>query len=352
MATFLQRFSQWGNQYLGPVVRQFRKEWQRLDEKPLASNVLNRSLWQAAVPSLNFYSLLFLSAVIATMGLLANSAATIIGAMIVAPLMGPIIGIAFGMVAENRRLFNRSSFSLLTGVILTVLTAMLISQVVGLRTLGSEITARINPTLLDLVVALAAGGAGAFAKSRRGIADALPGVAIAVALVPPLSVVGIGLGLAKRDVATGAVLLFLTNLVGIIFSGAMVFLWQRYGSFHRVRHGLLLAVSLLIFLGLPLGFSLGDLLLKENIRRSLQVLLSRKTITFSTTDIANLTIKRRGQLLQVNLVVEAPVGSISEQQVHLVQEFLQKELQKPLILRVRVVPIQEFAAPNFQLQER
>ncbi|MGB7441717.1 MAG: TIGR00341 family protein [Coleofasciculaceae cyanobacterium] len=319
-------------------------DWHWIVEKPVPIASLNRSLWKASVPSFRFYFLLALSGVISTLGLLAGSAATIIGAMIVAPLIGPITGIAYSMVLANRRLLRRSSFTLFTGTLMTIFTSMVIAYVIGLRTLNPEITARINPTLMDLGVALAAGAAGAFARSRRSIADALPGVAIAVALVPPLSVIGIGLANFEMKVATGAFILFLTNLTGIIFSGGLVLLCQRYGSLERARSGLAVSVLALSLLGAPLGFSLNNLLVEENVRRSVAQLISRRTVTFSKTDIRHIRVRPLGEGLMVELEVAAKENSISERQVSLVRDFLSEELKKPVNLNVRVIPVTMFEA--------
>ncbi|MBE9051429.1 TIGR00341 family protein [Nostocales cyanobacterium LEGE 11386] len=335
----------WGKEQFTQLKESNSGEWHWLAEKPMPVAGLNRSLWRGAVPSKNFYILLFLSGIISTVGLLANSAATIIGAMIVAPLMGPIIAIAYSMVMGNQRLLKRASFTLLTGVVLTVVTSMLIARIVGIRTFGPEIWGRVSPTLLDLAVALAAGAAGAYAKSRRHVADALPGVAIAVALVPPLSVMGIGIAMGSQSVTTGASLLFLANLIGIIFSGALVFLGQRYGSIERARQGLILSIGAIILLGLPLGFSLDNLLLKERTRRSIEYLLYRRTLTFASRDIRSIKVQRQEDSLIVELEVAAPIGAISENQVNMVRDFVQQSLKKPLTLNVRVIPIQEFTAP-------
>lgn len=105
------------------VLQKNSPDWKWLVEKPAPLPVLNRSLWTGAVPSVNFYSLLFLSGAIATLGLLANSAATIIGAMIIAPLMGPIIAIAYSVSMGNRLLLRRASFTLFTDIMLTVAIA-------------------------------------------------------------------------------------------------------------------------------------------------------------------------------------------------------------------------------------
>lgn len=321
--------------------------WHWLEDKqrPIAS--INRHLWRLSVPSLSFHFLLALSGIIATLGLLANSVAVIIGAMIVAPLMGPIIGVAYAMVAGNRRLLRRSLLTLLTGTVLTVAISSVTAYLVGLKTLSPEVLARVNPTSIDLGVALAAGAAGAFANSRRHIADALPGVAIAVALVPPLSVVGIGLALGEQRVAMGALLLFATNLTGIVFSGGVVFLFQRYGTLAKAKRGLLVSITLLSVLGLPLGFSLRNLLVKENVRRSIGELIRRRTVTFSGTDVRELRVSPQveGGGLRVELEVAAPLGSISDKQVRLVRDFLEREFERAIALNVRVIPVEVIEAP-------
>lgn len=344
MRLLIKKITVWGNEQFKRLFHGNRGEWHWLAEKPAPIASLNRSLWRSAVPSLNFYILLFLSGVISTLGLLANSAATIIGAMIVAPLMGPILAIAYAMVAGNRRLLKRSSFTLVTGVALTIGTAILLAYFIGLKTLGSEVLGRTRPTLIDLGIAVAAGSVGAFAKSRKGVADALPGVAIAVALVPPLSVIGVGIAVGSQSVSTGASLLFLTNLIGIIFSGALVFLWQRYGSLSKAGGGLAVSILMLALLGFPLGLSLQNLIIKEQIRRSVDKLIRRETITFSSTDIRALNIQPKRNVLLVDLEVAAPLDSISAKQVSLVREFLEQQLQRRVELKVQVIPIHQFEA--------
>ena len=344
MLLFIKNFSRWGKVKLTELWNSNSGDWHWLSEKPMPIAGINRKLWRGAVPSLSFYTLLSLSAVISTFGLLANSAATIIGAMIIAPLMGPIIAIAYSMVAANQRLLKRSSFTLIKGVLLTVLISIAITKLVGIRTFGSEIMGRTSPTLLDLGVALAAGAAGGFAFTRRSIANALPGVAISVALVPPLSVVGIGVGMGSNSVALGSGLLFLANLAGIIFSGSLVFLAHDYGSFEKARHGLVISVFSLIILALPLGFSLQTFLIEEKTRRHVEYLLYRRTITFSNSDIKRIKVRRDGERLLVDMEIAVPFDSLSENQVRLVRNFLQENLKKPLTLNVKVIPTQQYTA--------
>jgi len=331
-------------QYFKGIQTSNSGDWTWLASKPVPLAALNRSLWRTAEPSLDYLMLLVLSATISTFGLLANSAATIIGAMIVAPLMGPISGIAFSVVMANRRLLKRSLLSLVIGILMVIGVAMLISRLTGLTTLTPEIEGRTAPTLLDLGVAIAAGAAGAYAKSRRGIADALAGVAIAVALVPPLSVVGIGISLSSERVAMGAMLLFATNLVGIIFSGSVVFLWQRYGSISRAKEGLFVAIASLLFLAIPLGVSFQDLILKQRTRDEIRALISRQTITFAERDVRRFNVQRQGRELLVEIEVAVKQGAITERQVQLVQNFLQQKLKQPIRLEVTLIPSEKLTA--------
>ncbi|MBV6625706.1 MAG: DUF389 domain-containing protein [Rivularia sp. (in: Bacteria)] len=344
MLLFVKNFSRWGKLKLTELWNSNSGDWHWLAEKPMPIAGINRKLWRGAVPSLSFYTLLALSAVISTFGLLANSAATIIGAMIIAPLMGPIIAIAYSIVSGNQRLLKRSSFTLFKGVLLTVIISIVITKLVGIRTFGSEIMGRTSPTLLDLGVALAAGAAGGFALTRRSIANALPGVAISVALVPPLSVVGIGLGMNSNSVAAGSGLLFLANLAGIIFSGSLVFLAHNYGSFEKARHGLVISIFSLIMLGLPLGLSLEKFLVKEHTRRSIEYLLFRQTDTFTSSNIRRVEVEQDGEKLLVYMEITAPLNYFSQKQIQLVQQILEDDLNKPLTLKVKVIPTQEYTA--------
>lgn len=321
-------------------------DWKWLSEKPISMEGLNRQVWRSSVPSQSFYILLALSAIISTLGLLANSAATIIGAMIIAPLMGPILGFAYGMVMGNRRLLKRSALTLGSGIFLTIFTSFLIANLIGLRVVQGEIMARSQPTLLDLGVALGAGTAGAFAKSRRHVADALPGVAIAVALVPPLSVMGIGISLASNEIFIGSSLLFLTNLIGIIFSGGVIFITQEYGSLKRAKEGFIISLFALTILGIPLGLSLNNLILRDNVRRSIIFLISQETLTFSKADVRRVEVEPQGDALIVNLEVAAAANSISENQVRLVRDFLEERLQKPISLNVQLIPLTQFTVPS------
>ena len=179
---------------------------------------------QQSRPEINFYVLIALSAAIAAAGLLLNSPAVVIGAMLVAPLMSPIIGVGMAMVLGETRFLRIALTSVVRGVILAIGVGCMIGLLRWGQPLTSEVLARTQPSLLDLAVALFSGLAAAYAICFSQAAGALPGVAIAAALVPPLTSVGIALVNGEIEKSLGALLLFMTNFFTIASASAVVFL--------------------------------------------------------------------------------------------------------------------------------
>jgi uncharacterized hydrophobic protein (TIGR00271 family) len=173
-----------------------------------------------------FICLLVLAAAIATFGLLGDSVAVVIGAMIVAPLMLPIMGLAFSVSIGDRSAILSSLLVSLAGIVTAVTVGFLLTLPIA-RVMNPEavqqIMIRTSPHLLDLMAALATGLAGAFALARKDVSDTLPGVAIAVSLVPPLANAGILFAFGEPRLAAGSLLLFVTNYVAILLTGAIVF---------------------------------------------------------------------------------------------------------------------------------
>jgi uncharacterized hydrophobic protein (TIGR00271 family) len=171
----------------------------------------------------DFVVMLTLAAAIATLGLLQNSPAVVIGSMLLAPLMTPMLGCGLALSMGNVRLAKDSTTAIVLGFIL----ALLVSFLVGLLTPGSELTpevvARTDPNLLDLLIAAASGAAAAYALARPSLAGSIAGVAIATALVPPLCSVGTCIAYGEVIGAWGAWLLFCTNVVAIILGASGTF---------------------------------------------------------------------------------------------------------------------------------
>src|SRR5882724_11597069 len=179
---------------------------------------------------------IFFAAAIATLGLLVNSTVVIIGAMLISPIMGPILATGPGLATGDLRLTIRAAGKLLLSATAAVVFAALLVALLPFREMTSEIAARTQPNTIDLVIALVAGAVGSVSrfKTLRGAATSIPGVAIAVALMPPLCVIGYGIAvMATLDplqgaaIARGAGLLFATNVAGIALTSMIAFLLAR-----------------------------------------------------------------------------------------------------------------------------
>jgi uncharacterized hydrophobic protein (TIGR00271 family) len=175
-----------------------------------------------------YVALLILSTAIATYGVVGDSVATVIGAMIIAPLMRPIMAITAGTVMGDFRRAGRSLAVAFISVVGVIGFSWLLAElhvgtvpIVSFQS-NSQIASRVSPRIIDLMAALWSGAAGAFAMSREDVSDTLPGAAIAISLVPPLCVVGIGLAEAQWGAAGGAMLLFATNFLSILLAGSAV----------------------------------------------------------------------------------------------------------------------------------
>jgi uncharacterized hydrophobic protein (TIGR00271 family) len=218
--TELYGFRDWFADHLGVDKRRKRVLYEDLSN---AATLLDATYW---------LQILFASG-IATLGLVLNSPAVIIGAMLISPLMGPILSGGLALATGDVILGIRSIVNLVLSCLVAVTFAVLLVGLLPFKEMTGEIASRTQPNTLDLVVALFSGAIGSIAtcKQVKGVVTSIPGVAIAVALMPPLGVVGYGIGYAVgvsgsegMRIAGGGGLLFLTNLVAITFTAMVVFL--------------------------------------------------------------------------------------------------------------------------------
>jgi uncharacterized hydrophobic protein (TIGR00271 family) len=216
-----------------------------------------------------FWILLTLASVIATAGVVADSTATVIGAMIVAPLMTPILGTMLGVVLGDRANLLRSIGLVVSGALVAIAIGYLVGTFVTepvVAATNSQVAGRISPRLIDLVAALATGAVGSVALVRRDISDTLPGVAIAISLVPPLTVVGLTLESGAMNESFGALFLFATNVAAILATGIVVMaLFRVYQMVPPAasaekravnrRNAILVIVAFFCVIGVPLVLS-------------------------------------------------------------------------------------------------
>lgn len=179
---------------------------------------------RGSTPGAGFYALIATASLIASLGLVADSPAVIIGAMLVSPLMSPIFGISLGMIRGDAALVGKSVRAEASGMVLAVLFGALFGLLPVMTQVTPEMLSRTEPTLLDLMVAVFAGFAGTLAMVDDRISPALPGVAIATAIVPPLTTCGLCLAAGANQGASGAFLLFFANFVAILLVSALTFL--------------------------------------------------------------------------------------------------------------------------------
>ncbi len=208
-----------------------------------------------------FVVLMAFAASIASVGVVVDSTAVLIGAMLIAPLMTPLLGMALAAATGWLGRFRRAAIVAGSGVVVAIATGIVVGALapgdVDVTT-NAQVVARISPTMLDLAIAVAAGAAGAFALSRRDVSDSLPGVAVAISLVPPLAVVGLSWQQGQWAAGNGALLLFLTNATAILVAGGITFVVVGAAPIERISVsqervatlivGLLVAAALVVVL--------------------------------------------------------------------------------------------------------
>ncbi len=217
----------------------------------------------------NYMVLMVLSTVLATLGLFANSSPVVIGAMILAPLMAPIISLSMASLRQDKKLVVASAFTILAGLGIAFAFAVFFTWITPIHTANEEILARTRPNLLDLGIAVISGIAGAYAHAREEVAKTLAGVAIAVALVPPLAVAGIGFGWMNWSIFFGASLLLFTNLAGMVLAGSVTFMILGFSPFRLATKGLFISLIIVIIFSIPLALGFNRMIFEHRVVQKL-----------------------------------------------------------------------------------
>lgn len=314
----------------------------------LPAGRLRAEIFRNGKADIRFRLLIWFSCAIATLGLIADSAAVVIGAMLVAPLLGPILALGSASLGGRGRSFRGSFMALSEGAVTSVILSWAISSALRhvsidiLSTVPGEVTARTRPNPLDLGIALAGGTIGAYAVVRMRDSAALPGVAIATALMPPLCTIGIGLTLQDRGVWGGALLLFSTNLMAIMFSSAAVFwvLGLRPRGARRATSSLLFSAMVVGILGLVLTGLTARALREANEANDLRDAAgSALDQVVPGSQIIGLTrSKADGGGLEVRLTARTP-REPSVDDATALQALIAQDMQKPVALVLESVPV-------------
>lgn len=306
--------------------------------------------------SRDFLLLAGAAALVATVGLLGGSAAVIIGAMLIAPLLNPMMASAWAIASGRNLVLARGMRTLVIGILvalpLSFLIGLLVNQVLVplLPPLTDELLARTRPNIYDLLIALAGGITGAYALTRSSLSAALPGVAIATALMPPLCTIGLLLSRGELGLALGATLLFLTNFAAIVFSATAVFMLRGIrpageARLLRRRPVLLLGASVAIVTVLLTALTAQAVregntgrIVADTFMAGLEQPDGVRILTIDTAAIP-------GDVLEVTLTVRSP-DLITPTTILAIQRDMAANLGRPVRLSVGVVPITILEPPR------
>ncbi|AZB73765.2 DUF389 domain-containing protein [Synechococcus elongatus] len=292
---------------------------------------LERNIRRSSGLTQSYLFLVVTSASVATLGLLANSVAVIIGAMLIAPVLQPLRGLALAGANGSLRLLKRAGLSLIVAIVVAITLSWFLGRLVALPEYGSEVLARTNPNLLDLGVAVVAGSVAAYASVKHNLSDAIAGTGIAVALMPPLATVGLTLAQGDWQASGGAMLLFLTNVVGIILAAIVTFKLMGVTR-QKTSRGLYLSLFLTSLLSIPLGLSFWESLQNARLQRDLRDILLTETITVGRqVQLLGVSINWNRDPIEVQLQVRA-LRPVTPRQVDLVETFLENKLKRPVRL--------------------
>lgn len=198
-------------------------------------------LIKESTPDFDFFFFMVLSFFVVTLGLLIGSTAVVIGAMLIAPILYPILSFSQGVVMSDQKLMQRSLSTILISMAIGIGVALVIAFLTpkGILSITSEIEARTNPSLFQFAIAVVTGLAVCYALVKGEISEALPGVAVSVTLLPPLAVVGIGMGLFNWEIASGALLVFIINVVGVMFAALLTFSLMNFYAKRQIAENTL-----------------------------------------------------------------------------------------------------------------
>lgn len=302
---------------------------------------------ESSSPGFDYFLMVILSTSIATLGLITDSPAVIIGAMLVAPLMSPIIGIGLASMIGRRTLLKSALSAVLRGALLAVGLSTLLTVInsylpfVSLHELPQEIISRTHPSPIDLMIALAGGIAAAYSLTEERLSAALPGVAIATALMPPICTVGIGVALLDWDVAGGAFLLFITNAVTIAFAAAFVFFLRGFNPYpldnnRKLPPTLQFSALLIVILLIPLTYFSIDFVRQASEYRSISQILNEKVEAINNAELVDFTTNQENETISIDMTIRTN-NPMRYEQVIALQESIVDALNQPVSLRVNQI---------------
>jgi uncharacterized hydrophobic protein (TIGR00271 family) len=303
-----------------------------------------------AKPDLDFYTMTIFAGIIITLGIIIDSTAVVIGGMLIAPLVWPILALALGITMGRSRLLQSSMFTLLKSILVILIVSVLVGLIVpDLVIENNEYLSRTSPTLFELLIGLAAGFIGAFIIAYPKMGSAIAGVVVAAAIVPPIAIIGLSLAKGDFGAVGGASLLLISNLIAITFAAAILFLISNFRSRseqakEKRKSGFRWTMLLLVVIIIPLV-----LITKQTALEVKQITVVKDVISSSLDNVAISEIKvvEKDGMLTVTVALRS-AEKITASQIEAVQNVLVKRLNQAVFMKVNIIPI---VAPGQDLFE-
>ena len=325
------------------IKRWLAKQASKVDHAEVLKNIyLDSSI------SASYFLTIIIANWIALSGLITNSSAVIIGAMLISPLMSPILNIGFAFITGDRFTWSKSLKKIVSGVALTLVTAAIATYMSPLKGVTNEILARTRPNLFDLIIALLAGAAGAAALcTKKNYLTIVPGVAIVTAVIPPLSVAGFGIGTWNLRIFAGGFFLFFTNFVAIIIATCVVFFIYGFRpavageeSIAQIKRRVSILAAVLFVISIPLLYTLHQSIVEVRLRGTIESVLSSNLNREGLSHLATFSyLERKDNGLDIDCIVNT-VSYMKEDEVAAVEKKLKEGLKRAVKLNLGQIQVQ------------
>ncbi len=290
------------------------------------------------------------SGIIATLGLLIDSSAVVIGAMIIAPLFWPMLGVAFGIADANLKLLAKSLLMLVTSLLIVIIVSFAVAYATPLTDITNEIALRINPTVLDLGIALVSSLIGVLALYYPTISTDSVGVALSLSIMPPLATIGIGFALKSRVILQGAFQLFLANMAAVIFMGVITLFLLKIRPDNsqekkRFIFGLFMSTFLIVIIAIPLTVTLKNkaknTAVITAVVQEIEVELSAIDKSIEVLELEAGFVSDKSEALQVTVTALVPSGiKISRKELAQIEQRISSQYSQVIIFDWHLISTQ------------
>jgi uncharacterized hydrophobic protein (TIGR00271 family) len=290
-----------------------------------------------------YIGLSLISSLIATFALLIDDIAVLIGAMLIAPFLSPALGVSMGLIKGDINMFKKGLITLLAGVVVGIIASIIITGIYPIRETTPAIMDRSAPTLVQLIIALLAGAAAAFSYAHRRVRAVLSGAFVALALVPPISIIGIGITFWNWEIVGGASLLLAANVIGLSLAAVIIFFVFGFRPINQpktlreFRVGITWLAGLFLIIALPLGYIMQTIIIDINQKNTVEKVAQKHIDQNYNTQIENIFINKEGEKYKVKLTIRSS-SDIDTQKIRNIKDQLERSWNRPVELDAHLIP--------------